>query len=264
MQSNLLDLITIDRRSRIDYGNQLKENIKSLILDQTFYYQTKLPRTKELADHLNIEEKYVMIAYDNLADERYLKKEGELDFIVTYFELTNYFFDRNVAVYDAIIALGLTPSIKCIEKKVVKLSNDKIKEMGFNLEEDNRYFYINRLYLGDNQPIMLLENYLPLYIFKNIDDDFQGFEPLDAYINEHYGLKAQVSKRTIKSVNLPAFIAKILNERKNAASIQSTNQIYDKYHRLIDFGQSHTVSSYYFQALINKEEMNDYFPGILK
>lgn len=260
MLSNLLDLITIDRRSRIDYDTQLKENIKSLILDQTFYYQTKLPKIDHLAEHLNIEVKHIISSYDQLENERYIKKESDNDYIVTYFELTNYFFDRNVAVYDAINALGLSPSIKCIEKKVVKLLIDSIKQMGFNPEEDNRYFYINRLYLGDNQPIMVLENYLPLYIFKDIDANFQGYEPLDAYINEHYSLKAQVSKRTIKSVNLPDFLAKILNERKNAASIQSTNHIYDKYNRLIDFGQSHTICSYYFQALITKDEMNEYFP----
>jgi DNA-binding GntR family transcriptional regulator len=107
---------------------------------------------------------------------------------------------------------------------------------------------------------MLLENYLPLYIFPGISDKFVGNEPLDAYINEHYKIKANISNRIIKSVNLPTDIAKILNERKNAASIQSTNKIYDKENRLIDYGMSYTICSYYFQALITKKEMSDYFP----
>ncbi len=44
MQSNLLEMITIDRRSTVDYDLQLKESIKALILDQSFYYHTVLPK----------------------------------------------------------------------------------------------------------------------------------------------------------------------------------------------------------------------------
>jgi len=256
MLSNLLEQITIDRRSRVEYKIQIKESIKSLILDQSFYYQTKLPNSLELANHLNLEESIIKSAYAELCVERYIQKDNDNDWIVSYFELTNYFFDRNVAVYDAIKALGLKPSIKCLEKKIVVLDKEVINKMGFDITQANKYFYINRIYLGDNQPIMLLENFLPLYIFPEISENFIGNEPLDAYISKNYGIKAEISKRIIKSVNLTADIAKILNERKNAASIQSTNKIYDKNQRLIDYGTSHTICSYYFQALISRDEMN--------
>jgi hypothetical protein len=50
--------------------------------------------------------------------------------------LTNYFFDRNTAIYDAIIALGLTPSIECIEKSVVTLSEQDAHRLGFDQESE--------------------------------------------------------------------------------------------------------------------------------
>lgn len=258
MQSNLLEFVTIDRRSRVPFDQQIKESIKALILDQSFYYKTKLPNPAMLGMHLNVSEKITTTAYNQLEFERYIKKNANKEYTVSYFELTNYFFDRNVAIYDAIIALGLTPSIECVQKKVVTLDEETIISMGFDPNKKNKYFYINRLYLGDQKPIIIMENYLPLYIFPDIDVHFQGHEPLNAYIDEHYGIIANISQRRMKAVNLPAKIGSYLNERKNVASIQSTNHIYDKKNRLIDYGRSHTISSYYFQALISKSEMAEY------
>ena len=40
---------------------------------------------------------------------------------------------------------------------------------------------------------------------------------------------------------------------------ESTNKVYDQHDRLIDYGQSHTTSSYYFQALVTREEMLSYY-----
>ena len=259
MLPNLLIYVTIDRRSTVVYNEQIKESIKALILDQTFYYKTILPKPNILAQHLNVDLKFTKIAYDQLIQERYIRKVENDNYEVAYFELTNYFFDRNVAIYDAIIALGLTPSIKCVEKKVISLTLDEQNYMGFKPIEDNQYFYINRLYLGNQQPIMILENYLPMHIFPDIDKHFIGDEPLNAYLDHHYNIRANVSHRITQAVNLTATLAKYLNERKNASSICSTNRVYDENQILIDFGRSHTISSYYFQALISKKEITDYY-----
>jgi len=261
MQSNRIDYITIDRRSTIKYDIQIKDNIKALILDRTLYYKTKLPSPLELASNLEIPLQQVVEAYIQLVKERYIEKKKD-EYQVTYIELTNYFFERNTSIYDAIISLGLSPSIKCIEKKVVNLEKEKIDRIGFDSSKENRYLYINRIYYGDEQPIIILENYLPLYIFKGMELNFVGQEPLNNYINDNYGFKAQVSRRVTKAVNLKKNIAELLNERVNAASLQSTNHVYDQQGRLIDYGQSHSISSYYFQANTKREEMKSYFPNI--
>lgn len=257
MRSNLMDAISIDRRSSVSFTEQIKESIKALILDQTFYYQAVLPNPSHLAKHLNIESKDVQSAYDDLVDVRYIKKRSNDDYEVAYFELTNYFFYRNVAIYDAIIALGMTPSIQCLEKKVVKLDNQQLAEMGFKSGE--KLLYINRIYKGNDIPIIILENYLPLSVFEDMDKRFIGTEPLNAYMQKEYGIYAKLSNRVTKAVNLTASLALLLGERKHAASIQSTNKVYDQHDRLIDYGQSHTTSSYYFQALVSRDEMNNYY-----
>jgi DNA-binding GntR family transcriptional regulator len=254
-----MNYITIDRRSTIAYNEQIKESLKALIVDQTFYYKTELPSYMSLADYLNVDIKYIKTAYDQLIQERYIKKIDANRYEVAYFELTNYFFDRNVAIYDAIIALGLTPSIECVEKKVVKLSIEQQEYMGFTPNEKAKFFYLNRLYMGNHQPIMILENYLPMSVFPDIDQNFIGDEPLNAYLDEHYFIKANLSHRITQAVNLSQSLAKHLNERKNAASIRSTNRVYDKNKRLIDFGCSHTISSYYFQGLIFREDIANYY-----
>ncbi|MBN2604885.1 MAG: GntR family transcriptional regulator [Bacilli bacterium] len=257
MQSNVLELINIDRRSTVNYSQQVKENMKALILDRTLYYKTDLPTQDELAAHLNVSVKVINEAYEQLVQERYIKiKNGT--YRVSYIELTNYFFDRNTAIYDAVIALGLTPSIECLSKKVVTLDSETMERMGFSDSPDGKFFYINRLYYGDNQPIIILENYLPLHVFPGIEFNFKGHEPLNDYIFAHYGFKAALSKRVTKAVNLSQKIAGLLNERTNAASIQSTNKIYDAKGRMIDYGRSFSISSYYFQALITKAERDKY------
>jgi len=253
MLTNTLQLINIDRRSTLDYDLQLKDNIKALILDQTFYYKTKLPKVFELAEYLDIDDNYVIKAYQKLINENFIKEKDSV-YSVSYIELTNYFFERNTSIYDAVISLGLTPSIKCLEKKVVKLAGKTQIEMGFDGDESSEFLYINRMYYGDNQPIIILENYLPLSIFKDMEKNFKGHEPLNNYIGENYGFKAHVSKRITKAVTLDKGLAHLLHERVNASSLQSTNKVYDSLGRMIDYGQSHSISSYYFQALINKRE----------
>jgi DNA-binding GntR family transcriptional regulator len=242
------ELISIDRREKRPYDMQIKDRIKALILDQTFYYQDILPESKDLAEMLLIDKEWVNSAYRHLVKESFIKKT-ERGFEVTYLELTNYFFDRNTAIYDAIIALGLTPSIECIEKSVVTLSEQDAHRLGF--DQSRTFLRINRIYKGNNRPLIILENYLPMDIFPDFDKIFTGTEPLNAFILEHYGLYAKDSHRVTKAVNLPVHIAKHLNEQEGSPSISSTNHVYDQHHRLIDYGLSHSTSSYYFQSMIH-------------
>ncbi len=260
MLSNQMDLITIDKRSTVDYALQLRESLKSLIIDQVFYYHTVLPTVSELADHLSIELKEVEDAYEQLVIEGYLSEDDYNQHYVSFFELTNYFFDRNTAVYDAIKSLGMAPSIVCLVKEVVKLKDEALIKMGFKVEDGHEFFHINRIYKGDQRPIMVLENYLPLSVFPDIFEKFVGTEPLNEFLKKTYGLRAESSNRRIKTVNLTKKQAQLLNEKKNKASIQSTNKIYDRYGRLIDFGVSYSVSSYYFQSLITRDELVDNYP----
>jgi DNA-binding GntR family transcriptional regulator len=206
---------------------------------------------------LHIDVEFTEKAYKKLIKENYIKYLDQQGYTVAYFELTNYFFYRNIAIYDAISALGLTPSIECIEKKVVTLSDLELKHMGFDSNE--KLLYINRIYKGNDKPIIILANYIPLSIFLDMDKKFNGIEPLNAYMDKEYNIKAKLSFRVTKAVNLTSKLASLLGERKNAASIESTNKVYDQYNRLIDYGQSHTTSSYYFQALVTCEEMLNYY-----
>ncbi len=257
MRNHKIELISIDRRSSVSYDEQVKESIKALILDQTFYYQATLPHPQKLAKQLNISQDLTEKAYKSLVKENYIKLTEQQTYSVAYFELTNYFFYRNIAIYDAIIALGLTPSIECIERKVVELSDAELISMGFQPKE--KLFYINRIYKGNDKPIIILENFLPLSVFPGMPDKFHGTEPLNAYMDKEYHIRAKLSHRVTKAVNLTQKLAQYLGERKHAASIQSTNKVYDQYDRLIDYGQSHTTSSYYFQALVTREEMLSYY-----
>lgn len=245
------ELISIDRREKRTYDLQIKDRIKALILDQTFYYQDILPDPLDLAEFLSIDKEFTFQAYKHLIKESFIKKT-EYGYEIAYLELTNYFFDRNVAIYDAIIALGLKPSIECVSKKIVTLSDEIAQSFGF--QSDRTFLYINRIYKGNQRPLIVLENYLPLNIFTDIEQALHGDEPLNAFIFEHYGLYAKESHRVTKAVNLPEYIAKYLNEPAGSPSISSTNHVYDQYKRLIDYGQSHSTSSYYFQSIINWHE----------
>ncbi len=243
------ELITIDRRSKRAYDIQIKESIKALILDHTFYYQDVLPTPSELASALHLEVEIVEAAYQHLIHENHIKQTPK-GYEVSFLELTNYFFDRNTAIYDAIIALGLQPSIECVERKILELTKADALALGF--QSDQMFLYINRIYKGNGRPLIILENYLPLGIFPDINQRFIDHYPLNEFLQETYGISAQESHRVTRAVNLPKEVAIHLNEPVGAPSISSTNHVYDQYHRLIDFGRSFSISSYYFQSIINQ------------
>jgi DNA-binding transcriptional regulator YhcF (GntR family) len=68
------ELISIDRREKRPYDMQIKDRIKALILDQTFYYQDILPESKDLAEMLLIDKEWVNSAYRHLVKESFIKK----------------------------------------------------------------------------------------------------------------------------------------------------------------------------------------------
>ncbi len=77
MQSNKVDLISIDRRSSVSIHEQIKESIKANILDQTFYYQSVLPSPNDLAKHLKVDLAQVIQAFNKLVEERFIKKNKD-------------------------------------------------------------------------------------------------------------------------------------------------------------------------------------------
>ena len=74
MRSDRFESISIDRRSSVSYDDQIKESIKALILDQTFYYQALLPTPQQLAKLLHVETELTEKAYKKLV------KEGRVSF----------------------------------------------------------------------------------------------------------------------------------------------------------------------------------------
>lgn len=118
MRSDRFESISIDRRSSVSYDDQIKESIKALILDQTFYYQALLPTPQQLAKLLHVETELTEKAYKKLVKENYIKYIDPKGYVVAYFELTNYFFYRNIAIYDAISALGYLHPLNVLKRRL--------------------------------------------------------------------------------------------------------------------------------------------------
>jgi GntR family transcriptional regulator len=135
---------------------QLKESIRSSILDGTWKYGDKIPTELELSERYNISRITVRNAILELVDEGYLvKKQGKGTFV------NKKKIDRKIVHFlgftEACKANGLTASSKVIKREIIQ-PTEKDKEM-LQLEDGDALLYVQRVRYANDSPIMLENNY---------------------------------------------------------------------------------------------------------
>jgi len=135
---------------------QLKESIRSSILNGTLKYGDKISTELELSEIYNISRITVRNAILELVEEGYLvKKQGKGTFV------SKRKIERKIVHFlsfsDACKANGITPSSKVIKKEIVQPT--PLERKTLHLADDDALLYLQRVRFAGDSPIMLENNY---------------------------------------------------------------------------------------------------------
>lgn len=167
---------------KLDSGNemplyqQLKEEIKGKITDNTFPYGSKIPTETELSEMFQVSRITVRRAIQELCQEDYLvKKQGKGTF-VKHAKVARK-IKHLLSFAKSCEVNGMTPSRKLLKREVIELSDEDARTMG--LEPGSHAVSIQRVNLADGVPIMYENNLFPYQKYA-----FLLEEPLDGSLFE--------------------------------------------------------------------------------
>jgi len=252
MNTEIYYTLKVDKRASLAYDLQLLNQIKSFILDRKFYFREPMLPISELADLLNISLGQVEKAYHQLAKENYLIKE-ESSYYANQFDLTSGFFKQVVRLYDAIENLGLSPTIRQIDQRLLKVDAKLAEKTQFQV--DDTLFYFRSVYCGNDQPLIIYDSYLPLSLFPKINELLPKDTPVYKFLDETYGQLVVASKRLITVSNLDKTKADIFKVMPETAGYFVCAQAYNKKLELLEYSEAWSSHNYVFEFDLNIDEV---------
>lgn len=247
-----LDKIKIDKRQSTPVDLQIFQTIKSLLSDQAIAYLEQMPSIEDLSRDLDVSQDDVKNAYQRLISENLFHTENG-KYYANYVTFSSNYYVKPSKLYDIIIKLGLTPSIKTIKKRVTTLPLSL--QIESSLKNEDLYIHLKRIYYGNAIPLALMDTYLPYKDFHKIEDLITDEKPLYEIVFNEAGKLISSGKRLMTVVNLSREDAKILNAARDIASYQVISSTYDQNHRLVDISRSISTMNQYFEVDFNEDEV---------
>ncbi len=170
---------------------QAKSHIKQLILDGAFV-DGKIPSETELAVDLGVSRTTIRDALSRLENEGVLyRKQGAGTFVNEAGLQIKSRLDEIWSYQEMLAAHDYTPSTRILDVTTQLATADLAAEL--NLAEGDELIVARKLFLADNQPVILAHNYIPT---KLLAEPYQP-EDLVEPIYSIYGKTAVLTSTTI-------------------------------------------------------------------
>lgn len=152
-----LSSISIDRTSPVPLYHQLVSEIKTAITTGDLTAGTMLPNELDIAAQLHLSRPTVRKAMDELVRAGLLVRKRGVGTQVVSNEIRRPL--TLSSLYTDLALSGVIPSTKVLELNVVPAPRDIATEL--NLAESADVYHILRLRLENNQPLAIMENWIP-------------------------------------------------------------------------------------------------------
>lgn len=200
-----LSSITIDRTSPVPLYHQLVSEIKTAISTGALTAGTMLPNELDIAAQLHLSRPTVRKAMDELVRAGLLVRKRGVGTQVVSNEIRRPL--SLSSLYTDLTRSGVTPSTKVLEFSVVPAPRDIAEEL--NLAEGTEVYHLLRLRLENNQPLAIMENWIPAHLgtIDKADLEKQGlYDTLRAL-----GVTFSLAHQTVGATIADDFQAKTLD-----------------------------------------------------
>ena len=210
----LRDDIKIDKLTTIPLYYQLKEAILGNIKNGKYEEGTKIPNEQDFCDELDLSRTTVRQAITELVYEGWLYRVKSKGTFVTKPKLNQDFVMKIEKFNDQMERLGKKPRTEVLALEV--LHADLLTAQSLGIEEKDKVIYLKRLRYADEEPIVIIETYLPYdkcaYILGH---DFIK-ESLYNVLSISRDTKVCKVQRTIEAVSATSEDAELMEMKKGS------------------------------------------------
>ena len=171
----------------------------------------KLPSEKELCEKYKISRTTVRQALLSLVNEGLLyRKQGKGTFVarpkLSRSLVEVYSFSRDMK------KLGLTPSSKVLEQKIIPATEDLARNLSLKVGED-KVIKLTRIRLANNEPLLIETAYIPYNLAPSLIKEDMEHNSLYSILNEKYQLFFSHAVETYEAISIGRKEARLLKCR---------------------------------------------------
>jgi len=187
---------------------QLTGIIKREIKTGSLKSGDKLPSEKELCEKYKISRTTVRQALLSLVNEGLLyRKQGKGTFVarpkLPRGIVEVYSFSRDMK------NLGLTPSSRVLEQKIIPATEDLARNLSLRVRED-KVIKLTRVRLANNEPLLIETTYIPYNLAPSLIKEDMEHNSLYSILNEKYQLSFSHAIETYEAISIGKKEAKLL------------------------------------------------------
>ncbi len=162
---------------------QAKSHIKQLILDDAFA-EGKIPSETELAADLGVSRTTIRDALSRLENEGVVyRKQGAGTFVNEAGLQIKSRLDEIWSYEEMLAAHGYTPTTRILE--VTTQPADEKTASDLNLKEGDEIIVVRKIFLADNQPVIVAYNYIPAHLLTEPYQAEDFLQPIYSYLWEN-------------------------------------------------------------------------------
>lgn len=187
---------------------QVKKTIVEKIDNDKFVIGQLIPSERELMVMFDVSRITVRKAIEELEQEGYLYKVQGKGTYVKGDQNSQDLISITSCTQD-VIRLGMKPSRKVLYSKVMPA--DKKRQRKLSIGDNDKVFFLSRIYYADNEPINYTKTYLPYRLFEGIEQYDFSRESLYEVLEKKYGVALSRAVRSIEAIIAHDEIAEYLD-----------------------------------------------------
>lgn len=175
----------------------VKKAIVEKIDNEEFPIGSLIPSERELMALLDVSRITVRRAIEELEQEGYLYKVQGKGTYVKGDQNSQDLISITSCTQD-VIRLGMKPSREVLHSDV--LMADRKRQRKLNIGDNDKVFFLSRIYYADDEPINYTRTFLPYKLFKGIETHDFSKESLYAVLEQEYGVRLSRANRSIEAI----------------------------------------------------------------
>jgi DNA-binding GntR family transcriptional regulator len=211
------------KRKVFDY--ELVYNYIFTLINTELNEHDKIPSENTLCEKFLLSRLTVRQGINKLKNEGYLySKRGSGNFVNP--KKITYTISSNTTFTNEILKLKKTPSIKLLEMKTIKASEEIAKKL--NIKEAENILYIKNMRLVDDVPFLFAEYYMNKTILPNIEEMIPNVKSISKLYKEMYKLTPLRESSEIDITSTTYESKKIFNVQNDLPIIKISTKTTDK------------------------------------
>lgn len=191
---------------------QLKELILSEIKEGAYPRDSMIPTEKELSDIFGISRTTVRQAISELVQEGWLYRIKSKGTFVSSPKINQDFIQKLEPFNDQIRRTGREPHTEVLDFRIIEASQEVANHL--NLQPGDQAVFLQRRRYADDEPIVILETYLPYSRCSFLmEHDFER-ESLYEVLSRDENTKVYCVRRIVEAIEATAADAEKLNIKK--------------------------------------------------